>query len=128
VDVLSAPEFKSLVEKRYEGQDNVLKLLGNSNTDWQSEIFQDAFGMDHSISFLGSTKFMPYRVSLGYTNQDGILKTDNMKRTTIAASLTPSFFDDNLKVTLNVKGTLLKINLPTTAPLVPRYSLTPPSP
>ncbi len=108
VDVLSAPEFKSLVEERYAGQDNVLKLLGNSNTDWQSEIFQDAFGMDHNISFLGSTKFLPYRVSLGYTNQDGVLKTDNMKRTTIAASLTPSFFDDNLKVTLNVKGTFVK--------------------
>ncbi len=107
-DVLSAQEFKSLVQQRYAGQDNVLKLLGNSQTDWQSEIFRNSFGMNHNLSMLGSYKTLPYRVSLGYTNQDGILKTDNLKRTTISASLTPTLFNDNLKVTFNITGTFVK--------------------
>jgi len=108
VSVFNADDYRAMVNERYEGQDNVLKLLGNDNTDWQSQIFKNAFGMDHNISLTGAYKTLPYRFSAGYTDQNGILKTDNMKRTTLAASLTPSFFDDHLKVTLNVNGTFVK--------------------
>ena len=41
-------------------------------------------------------------------DQDGILKTDNLKRTSGALSLTPSLFIDHLKISLNVKGTIEK--------------------
>jgi iron complex outermembrane receptor protein len=108
VSVFDAKSFKSMVEDRYAGQNDVLGLLGNSNTNWQDEIFQNAFGMDHYVSVTGAYKTLPYRVSAGYSNTDGILKTDNLKRTTLAASLTPSFFKDHLKVTFNIKGTFVK--------------------
>lgn len=107
VDVFNANEFTSLINQRYEGQDNVVSMLGNSNTEWQSQIYNNAFGMDHNVSLTGAYKTMPYRFSAGYTNQDGILKTDNMQRTTLSASLTPTFFDDHLKVSFNVRGTFV---------------------
>ena len=47
---------------------------------------------------------MPYRVSAGYTNQQGIIKTSNFERFTGALTLSPSFLNDHLKVTLNAKG------------------------
>jgi len=106
--VFSASDFRSLIENRYKGQSDVLKLLGNNNTNWQDQIFKNAFGMDHYVSLTGAYKTLPYRVSIGYTDQDGILKTGNLKRTTLAAFLTPSFFNDHLKVTLNVQGTFVK--------------------
>jgi TonB-linked SusC/RagA family outer membrane protein len=108
VKVFDPAAYKSLVEERYAGQNDVLNLLGNSSTNWQDQIFQNSFGMDHYVSLTGAAKFMPYRVSVGYNNTDGILKTDNLKRTTVAASLTPSFIKDHLKITLNVKGTFVK--------------------
>ena len=46
---------------------------------------------------------MPYRVSIGYHNQDGTLKTSNLERETISVNLNPSFFDDHLLVSLNGK-------------------------
>ena len=106
--VFSTSGFKSLIESRYKGQDDVLKLLGNSSTNWQDQIFQNAFGMDHYVSLTGAYKTLPYRVSVGYTDQNGILKTGNLKRTTLAASLTPTFFNDHLKVTFNIQGTFVK--------------------
>lgn len=106
--VFSPSGFKSLIEDRYKGQDDVLNLLGNSSTDWQDQIFKNSFGMDHYISLTGAYKTLPYRVSAGYTDQNGILKTGNLKRTTLAASLTPTFFHNDLKVTFNIKGTFVK--------------------
>ncbi|VAW30197.1 Outer membrane TonB-dependent transporter, utilization system for glycans and polysaccharides (PUL), SusC family [hydrothermal vent metagenome] len=106
--VFGASAFRSLIEDRYKGQNDVLKLLGNSSTDWQNQIFKNSFGTDHYVSLTGAYKTLPYRISVGYTNQDGILKTGNLKRTTLGAFLTPSFFNDHLKVTLNIQGTFVK--------------------
>ena len=47
---------------------------------------------------------MPYRVSLGYTNQQGILRTSDFERYTASVNLSPSLFDDHLRINLNAKG------------------------
>ena len=107
-EVFSAQAYTNLMNDRYAGQDNVLGLLGNSATDWQSQIYQNTFGMDHNVSLSGAYKTMPYRFSIGYTDQNGILKTDKLNRTTLNAVINPSFLDDHLKVSLNVKGTFVK--------------------
>lgn len=104
LDVLGADEFRSIINERYADNEAITGMLGDASTDWQSEIYKNAFGMDHYLGASGNYKFLPYRVSAGYTDQDGILKGDNLKRTTLAANLTPSFFDDHLKVTLNARG------------------------
>jgi TonB-dependent starch-binding outer membrane protein SusC len=106
VDVLSPAAFTNLVNEM--GTDNQKALLGNSNTNWQNEIYHPAFSTDNNISVSGGIKQLPYRLSFGYLDQDGILKTDNLKRTSGALSLTPSLFTDHLKISLNVKGTIEK--------------------
>jgi TonB-linked SusC/RagA family outer membrane protein len=78
--------------------------LGTANTNWQNEIYQTALTKDNSISFTGGIKVLPYRLSLGYLDQDGTLKTGNFKRNTISLNINPTFFDNHLKVNLNVKG------------------------
>jgi iron complex outermembrane receptor protein len=115
IDVLGADEFRSLISERYEGNESVLGLMtetdsifGMPNTNWQDEIYQDAFGQDHYISASGAYKVLPYRVSYGFSDHDGILKTDNMTRNTIAANLNPKLFDDHLQVNLNAKGMFIK--------------------
>ncbi|MDX2286497.1 MAG: TonB-dependent receptor [Bacteroidia bacterium] len=105
IEVLSADEFREVVNER--GNAAQKALLGNANTNWQDVIFRDAFSMDHNVSLTGATKTMPYRLSVGYLNQNGILKTSNMQRTSAALGLTPSFFDDHLRVDINLKGAYL---------------------
>jgi TonB-linked SusC/RagA family outer membrane protein len=81
-----------------------LSLLGPYNTNWQKEIFRTAISHDHNLSVTGSYKTLPYRASVGYTDQNGILKNTDMKRLTGSISLDPSFFKDNLKISLNAKA------------------------
>lgn len=78
--------------------------LGIYNTDWQDQVYRTAISTDHNISVAGGLKNMPYRFSLGYTNQNGIIKTSNMQRVTLAASLNPSFLDNHLNFNVNLKG------------------------
>jgi len=104
VDVMSGDQYRSFVTKLFGANSTATKLLGTSNTDWQSQIYQTALSNDHNISISGGLKKMPYRASFGYTNQNGIIKTSNYERYTGAIHLDPSFFDDHLKVNINVKG------------------------
>ncbi len=100
IDVLGADEFRKEIADRYPTQTD---LLGDANTDWQEEIYQNAFGMDHNLSISGDLQGLPYRLSVGYSDEDGILKTDNLKRTTVNAALNPTLFDEHLKVNFNLK-------------------------
>lgn len=65
--------------------------LGDVNTDWQDEIYRVAMGTDHNLSMTGALKNMPYRVSVGYTNQNGTLKNNNYQRLNASIGLSPKF-------------------------------------
>ncbi|MET4082778.1 TonB-linked SusC/RagA family outer membrane protein [Pedobacter sp. UYP30] len=104
VKVYTGDEFRAKVKEFYGSSPSVLGLLGSENTNWQNEIYKNAFGQDHNVSVSGTAATMPYRVSLGYNNTDGVLKTYNFSRTTLAVGLDPSFFKDALKLHLNLKG------------------------
>ncbi len=108
VDVLTADEFRSLINTRYATPANhpAPGLLGTANTDWQDEIFRSAWGHDHNVNVSGGIGKIPYRVSLGYTNKDGVIKTDNFSRYSSSINLNPGFFDNTLQVDLHFKGIL----------------------
>jgi iron complex outermembrane receptor protein len=115
MDVLSGDEFRALAldlaSKSAVGLNmGSLSRLGQENTNWQKEIYQTAFAHDHNLNISGGLKKMPYRASIGYTNQDGILKTTNMERSTLTIGVDPSFLDNHLKVSLNLKGSYTKQN------------------
>jgi len=104
VDVLSADQIRAYVNAN--GNDTQKALLGTANTDWQDVIYDNAFTTDNNLSMSGSFKGLPYRVSGGFLDQKGLLLTDRLQRASGGLSLSPSFFDNHLKVDLNLKGTL----------------------
>ena len=104
VPVYTADQFRSVINQVYGSQTAVTSLLGKANTNWQDQVYQKAFGDDHNLSISGSAKNMPYRVSVGYDNADGILKTDSYTRNTIAVGLDPSLFNNSLNIHINLKG------------------------
>ncbi|MDX2413996.1 MAG: TonB-dependent receptor [Bacteroidales bacterium] len=110
VEVYSGDEYRDLINEKFESNPLAIALLGSYDTDWQSEIYRTAVGHDHNLSFSGGVMDVPYRVSLGYSDQNGILKTDRLKRFTGTINVNPSFLDDHLKVNVNVKGMRVKNN------------------
>jgi iron complex outermembrane receptor protein len=79
-----------------------------ADTDWQNEILRTAVSTDHNVTIAGGLKNMPYRVSLGYTNNQGIVKTSKFERYTASVNLSPSFLNDHLKFNINGKGMIAK--------------------
>jgi iron complex outermembrane receptor protein len=103
-DVLDAEEFKTLVNA--QGTAAQKALLGTNNTDWQDEIYRNAFTQEHNMSFSGGLKKLPYRLALGYMNQDGILLTDNLQRGTMTFNLNPKFLKNHLSIDVNMKNSV----------------------
>lgn len=101
-DMLSYDDFVNVAQSL--GTD-YSQYLGTEHTDWNAQIFQPAFGTDNNLSVSGqAAKWLPFRASVGYYYQDGILKTDNAQRVSGNINLTPSFFHDYLKFNISVKG------------------------
>jgi len=106
VDVLTGDQIRDYVNAN--GTAIQKSQLGTANTNWQKQIYQTGITTDNNISISGATKHLPYRISAGYFDQTGILKTSSLQRFTGAINLSPSFFTDHLKVTLNAKGSQVK--------------------
>lgn len=120
MDVMNASEFMAFAQRvsGYENDeagwlasDEYAKLgyydaNGNhlfANTDWQDEIFRTAVSTDHNLTITGVADEMPYRVSFGYTNQNGVVKTSNYNRYTVSGNIAPTFLDDHLTVNASAK-------------------------
>lgn len=100
-DVFSADEYRDLINEKYSGNAEVTGLLGSSSTNWQNKIYQNSYGQEHHLSVSGSVFTIPLRVSGGYLNQDGIVKTTNLERNTFGIALSPEFLNNHLKVNFN---------------------------
>ena len=100
-DVLDGDEYRDLVG-RVMGADAVSRL-GDANTDWQDQIFRTSVSTTHNLSITGGLKNMPYRVSLGYQSESGIIKKSYMKRINASVNLAPSFLDDHLNFNVTAK-------------------------
>lgn len=106
VEVMDADEFREVVLNNPFTTEKHIGFLGNANTNWQDEIYRNAFTTDNNLTVTGSIgNEIPFRVSAGFLSQNGILKTDNIKRGTGSISLSPTFFEKHLSVNANIKGT-----------------------
>ena len=103
LEVLDANEYRNFITSYYGADSDAAKLLGDANTDWQDKIYRTALSTDHNITVSGGLANMPYRFSVGYTDQDGIVRTSSYRRVTVSTTLNPSFLQDHLKFNINGK-------------------------
>ncbi|SMO67252.1 iron complex outermembrane recepter protein [Saccharicrinis carchari] len=104
IDVYSGDQMRKIALD-HEGLFGAVNYntLGTANTDWQKEIFRNAISHDHNVALSGAYKMLPYRVSLGYTDQEGILENTDMQRFTGSVNLNPTLLNESLKVNVNAK-------------------------
>ena len=128
--VLSGNEFREFIanDPRFGVESAAYKGLGDANTNWQDEIYRTAVSQDYALSVGGTAGVLPYRVSVTYTNSQGILKTSAMDRATVGFNLTPKFFDDHLSVNANAKGYYIKSDFAPTDAIGQAVAFNPTSP
>ncbi|MDE6859219.1 MAG: TonB-dependent receptor [Duncaniella sp.] len=108
LDVMDAGQFRNFIINRYGEDSRQAAQLGSYNTDWQKEATRTTVSSDYSLSVGGTAGFLPYRVSVSYTDNNGILKNSGMNRVTGSINLSPKFFNDALKINANIKGSYVK--------------------
>lgn len=108
-EMMDGDQYRAYVKSLFNENDDAVKALGTANTDWQDLIYRTAVSHDHNVTVAGSAgKFLPYRVSVGYTSQQGILKNSDYNRYTASVNLNPSLLNDHLNLNLNAKGMFSK--------------------
>ncbi|MEM7161444.1 MAG: SusC/RagA family TonB-linked outer membrane protein [Bacteroidota bacterium] len=100
-EVMNAAELREAIIQN--GDSTQLSLLGNADTDWQNEIYRNAFISESNLNITGGIENLPYRLSIGYKHEEGILRRHQLDRTSIGLNLNPKFLDDKLAVSLNTK-------------------------
>ena len=65
--------------------------------NWQREMFRTALQQNHNVSVSGGTQSGDYAVSVGHTNQEGIIRNSGYERTTMRVNL-------NQRLTRRLKG------------------------
>ncbi len=111
LDVLTGDEMRSLMAEIVaagEIYSAALDALGNAYTDWQKQIYQLGQTYEGNVSLsgnfsLGKAGSLPYRVSGGYYDQTGTLKTSALQRGTLSVALSPSLLDNHLNININAK-------------------------
>jgi TonB-dependent starch-binding outer membrane protein SusC len=104
VDMMNSREYRDLAKLMLdESQQN---LLGKDSTNWTDLLFRNARTLDNNVSLTGGLKGLPYRLSFGYMAQQGMIRTSGLDRYSGGLTINPSFFNNTLRVTMNVKNTL----------------------
>jgi len=120
IPVMNASTFRTFIDTLAQNHGELVNApvdsaLGNSNTDWQKQIYQTAITTNNNISYGGSVKNTPYRASFNFLDQTGILKTDKLQRVTATVSVSPHFLDNHLKLEINLHGSYTKSRFANTA-------------
>lgn len=90
-DLLSAAEFRAA-----GGQDQ------GANTDWQNELFRTGYTNQHNFAYGGGDANGSYRFTLGFLNQQGIIKESDIKRYSIGFNGSKKFINDKLTIASNI--------------------------
>ena len=100
-NLLSADQFRAAVQQ-YAPEN--LNRIGNAATDWRDAVQRDATGQEHTLALSGVRDDLGYRLSLGYLDQEGVVRGSLTERLSAAANYTDRLFDDNLNVRATLRG------------------------
>ena len=117
MSVFTGDQFRALVQDRvnnYGLSPAALTVLGNANTDWQSQIYHTAAASEHNISIYHAIASIPYRLGLDYMYNGGILKRNYIDRKNVNLDLIPTLFDGNLTADFNVSASWIHNNFSNT--------------
>lgn len=92
IDVLNADEYIMMKNEGVRNlNENVMRATGKAgtniegfksdvDTDWYDFVYRNGFSQNHALNFSGGSDKTNYYLSLGYTDQKGMLKNNDFQR------------------------------------------------
>mgnify|MGYP000265914466 CR=1 FL=1 len=111
-DLLGAKDFVTIANEKYENWGMKGQAVYDPNgpdTNWNDYIFRTGFQHNHSLSASGGTDKSQYYVSLGFTEQEGIIRANDLNRLSLKADLTQQA-TKWLRIGLNGQMTRTRVN------------------
>lgn len=105
LDVLDGDEYRKAINDinaTLPAADQITLLDGGTNTDWQDEIMRTGVSQSHHVSMMNSGNGTNYRASLGWNDQNGIIKNSGVESYNGRINLNHSALDDKLKIDFNL--------------------------
>src|SRR3989441_7594600 len=99
--MLNAAQFRAAVQQYAPMNDS---LLLNASTNWFDLVDRTAMGQEHNLALSGAGTNNRYRFSVGYLNQDGILKGTTAQRISLGVNYDQTLYDGRLDLQANLKG------------------------
>ncbi|WP_236648574.1 MULTISPECIES: SusC/RagA family TonB-linked outer membrane protein [Spirosoma] len=106
-DLLSASDYAAAVT-RAGGDASLPAVNAGASTDWQDQIFRTSFSQNYNMSYGGGNDNTRYNLSLGYSDQQGVIRKSALKRLTGRINASHELFDD--KVVIDLALTTSNVN------------------
>jgi TonB-dependent starch-binding outer membrane protein SusC len=122
VDVMGSADYVRYIKEYFPSRVNDLGIQNPAfptdptkriiyDTNWQDQIYRGTVTTDNNFSARTNLfKKVPFRASLGYTNAEGLVRTNDYKRLNIGLKLNPTLLDNHLKIDINAKGSMADKN------------------
>lgn len=128
VDMMTGTQFTSFIQQYHPTYTNLLGIPDGSgavdnpatpqiegrtlyNTDWQDLIYRQSISTDNNFSARANLfGKIPFRASVGYAKNEGVVKTNDLERYSASIKLSPVLLDNHLKIDFNAKGLSVKKN------------------
>ena len=104
-DLLDAKDFVTIANEKFANIGNTNKFAVDNpgvNTDWQNIVLRDAFQQSHNLSISGASDQTNYFVSLGFSDMEGIIVANDMKKYNFRAKLEQKALNNRLTLGTNL--------------------------
>jgi iron complex outermembrane receptor protein len=101
-DMLTTEEFRAAIAQHQPGR---VAMLGSASTDWRGAVQRNGFGQEHQLAFAGAGQASNYRLSLGWLDQEGVVRGSETKRASLAFNYNQRLFGDRLSLRASARGT-----------------------
>jgi iron complex outermembrane receptor protein len=99
LNVFTADEFR-----KESKAINAIFIDDGGNTDWIKEVTRQATTQNHNLGLSGGTKNLSYFGSLGFQDQEGILRSSDLKRYSGRINVSQKALDGKLNVEVNLNA------------------------
>ncbi|MDJ1473203.1 SusC/RagA family TonB-linked outer membrane protein [Xanthocytophaga flava] len=100
-DLLSASEYLPALE-RAGGNPSGGGVNGGASTNWQDQIFRTSISQNYNLGYSGGNENSRYRLSLGYSDQQGVIKKAGLNKLTGRINASHDLFKDKVVVDLQL--------------------------
>ena len=111
-DLLNANEFIEIANEKFTNAGQPAQAFpgpNNVNTDWQGVVLRNGFAQNHNLNIGGSNDKTSYYFSLGFTDQEGAIVANDLKRYSFRSNIDQEV-RKWLKVGLNLGFTHTQVN------------------